>query len=165
MGKELVTDSFTRSQSDDTDKTEGNPNGVALRPYTDLFNKEFPFYLSIGMSRQEYWEEDSLLVVAYREAERLRKERVNSEAHLQAFYIYEVIADFVPVLVSFPKKGARPKEFRNTPLDLNLRPKVTEEKPTEEQKEKASMEHIKAKMFAFTERRRKAKESKYNAGN
>ena len=162
MGKGLVTDAFTQNEEV---KTEGDPDtGVALRPYTELFKREFPYYLSIGMTKEEYWEDDSELVVAYREAERLRKERVNSEAHLQAFYIYEVISDFVPVLVSFPKKGAKPTAFRSEPIDLQLRPKV-EEKKTEIDVEKEQMSHVKAKMFAFMNRRQKQKEDMYNADN
>ena len=164
MGKGLgVTDAFTRNEEV---KTEGDPDtGVTLRPYTELFKREFPYYLSIGMTTKEYWEEDSELVVAYREAERLRKERANSEAHLQAFYIYEVIADFVPVLVSFPKKGAKPTAFRSEPIDLELRPKAEEKPKTPEDVQKENMAHIKAKMFAFMGRREKQKEDKYNADN
>ena len=114
------------------------------------------------MSSSEYWEGSSSLTVAYRKAEDMRKERINAEAHLQAFYIYEVIADFVPVLVSFPKKGAKPASFRDKPIDLGLETFKEEQKPKRDT-EKDHMNDVKAKMFAFAERRRRAKEEKYNA--
>lgn len=163
MGEELVKGLFTRSEN--TEQGESGDDSKEDYPpffFKKLFEREFPYYLSIGMSASEYWDGSSSLTVAYRKAENLRKERVNAEAHLQAFYIYEVIADFVPVLVSFPKKGAKPGAFRDKPIDLGLETFVEEKKP-ERDKEKDHMSDIKAKMFAFAERRRKAKEEKYNA--
>lgn len=159
----MVNSSFTRSEDTEQGDT-GDDSAKGYPPFffKKLFDKEFPYYLSIGMTTQEFWEGDSSLVKAYRQAEVLRKERINAEAHLQAFYIYEVIADFVPVLVSFPKKGAKPKAFRDQPIDLKL-PTFTEEEKPKRNTEKDQMNVVKAKMFAFAERRRKAKEEKYNA--
>ena len=162
MGKELVNvgDHFTQNEKSSTEAGDDSKGDVPR--FSELFYRELPYYLSIGMSADEFWYGDTRLAPAYREADTLRQERFNAEAHLQAFYIYEVIADFVPVLVSFPKKGSKPAPFRTSPIDLELKHEFTKDHAkTEEEIEKEKMKHIEGKMFAFMERRRRAKEEEY----
>ena len=79
--------------------------------FTEIFEKQFPYYLSIGMSERQYWDGDCSLTRSYREAERLRKQRVNEEMWLQGMYIYDAIGSLSPILRAFSKKGTKPEPY------------------------------------------------------
>lgn len=75
---------------------------------SERFEKEFPRYLSIGMTKEEYWDQDCLLVKPFREAQRLRDEREDAMAWLQGRYIYDALRQVSPLFHDFTK--GRPKE-------------------------------------------------------
>ena len=51
--------------------------------YGEVFNTHFPYYLSIGMTEEQYWDGDNLLPRVFRKAEELRRDRQNSYLWLQ----------------------------------------------------------------------------------
>lgn len=79
--------------------------------YTDFFNKQFPYYLAIGMTCNQYWDEDVCLAEYYRKAEEIRKEQMNQKLWLQGMYIYDAISRLSPILRAFGKKGAKPQPY------------------------------------------------------
>lgn len=87
--------------------------------YEDAFRKRFPYYLSIGMTEAQYWEGDSTLVIAYREAEELRKEKQNQYLWLQGMYFYDALNRVSPVLHAFAKKGTKPQPYPEEPYPIN----------------------------------------------
>ena len=87
--------------------------------YTEKFYELFPYYLSIGMTPEQYWEGDCTLAKYYRKAEELRNEKRNQELWLQGMYIYEAICDVAPVLHAFAKKGTKPTPYSDKPYALN----------------------------------------------
>lgn len=48
--------------------------------------------MAMGMSRDEYWHGDVFAALDYIEADRLRQERFNREAHLQGSYFCDALA-------------------------------------------------------------------------
>lgn len=46
----------------------GNKGPAPRFAYTDAFNRVFPYYLSIGMTYELFWEKDATLVEHYRKA-------------------------------------------------------------------------------------------------
>jgi hypothetical protein len=80
-------------------------------PYTDIFYKQFSYYLSIGMTEEQYWDKDCLLVKYYREAEELRNEKLNQHAWLQGMYIYDALNRVAPILHAFAKKGTKTQPY------------------------------------------------------
>lgn len=100
--------------SDLLSSTEGS-GGISatasLLTYTEKFNELFPHYLSIGMTEEQYWDKDCMLVVAYRKAEELRTDRKNQEMWLQGAYIYDAICRVSPILHAFAKKGTKPVPY------------------------------------------------------
>jgi hypothetical protein len=80
-------------------------------PYTDIFYKQFSYYLSIGMTEEQYWDKDCLLVKYYREAEELRNEKLNQHAWLQGMYIYDALNRVAPILHAFAKKGTKAQPY------------------------------------------------------
>ncbi len=101
----------------------------------------FPYYLSIGMTYEQYWEGDCTLVKYYRQAEELRNEKRNQELWLQGMYIYEALCDVSPILHAFAKKGAKPNSYSTKPYA------ITEKQIRQEREEKERKVAEKGKRF------------------
>ena len=101
--------------------TEDNEHQKACYPlstYTEQFYEVFPYYLSIGMTYEQFWDGDPMLCKYYREAEEMRNEKKNQELWLQGMYIYEALCDISPVLHVFAKKGTKPQPYSDTPYAI-----------------------------------------------
>lgn len=107
--------------------------------HTDSFYRAFPYYLAIGMTYTQFWDEDCELVKYYREAAKIRQKLDNQQAWLQGAYVYEAISDIAPVLHAFAKKGTKPIPYRNEPYDLYAEAKKKNEARADN-KAKAYME-------------------------
>ena len=86
--------------------------------YTERFYEQFPYYLAIGMSPEQYWDGDPELARYYRKADEIKLERKNQELWLQGMYIYEAICDASPILHSFAKKGTKPHPYADKPYPI-----------------------------------------------
>ena len=146
MGSELVNNSFPENSSTKIEK-ETAPS------YTETFYKVFPYYLSIGMTYEQFWNDDCLLVKYYREADKLRLERKNTELWLQGRYFYEALCDVSPILHAFAKKGTKVKPYISEPFPIT-KEDAERQKQREERKR---MEKMKAKMKEITKRQKKKK--------
>ena len=100
---------------------EAQNGSCPLFTYEDVFNKHFPFYLSIGMTYEDYWERDSCLVKAFREAYEMDKERTNEQMWLQGLYIYDAILRVAPILQAFAKGGTKPTPYVEKPYDISAK--------------------------------------------
>lgn len=111
--------------------------------YTEQFYEHFPFYLAIGMTYDQYWNDDCQLVKYYRKAHKLKNEQKNQELWLQGMYIYEALCNVSPVLHAFAKRGTRPLPYPEKPYPLtkegNKQEKEIQEK-VNRQKAKAVFE-------------------------
>lgn len=52
--------------------------------------------MSIGMTYEQYWYGDPLMVKAFLKADKLMQERKNAEAWLQGMYIYDAVSRLFP---------------------------------------------------------------------
>ena len=145
MDGERVTDS--PSSSDDSSDVSGDGRKRPPINYTQIFNEQFPYYLSIGMSYDEFWRDDVCLAKAYREADKLKMDRMNQKLWLQGLYFYEAICDASPIFNPYAKRNTKPRPYPSEPYPLH--PPSVKEQKTEEQKE---MEKLRAKMDAFASR-------------
>lgn len=110
---------------------EGSDNSPPL--YGEIFEQEFPKYLAMGMTYDQYWHGESSLPKYYREADKIRLEKRNQELWLQGMYIYEAIARLTPIPVGFAKKGSKPKPYVPEPYSLTEEvKKAKEEKKTKD---------------------------------
>lgn len=113
-----------------------------IKRATEIFLEQFPYYLSIGMTSNEYWNGEPSLVKYYREAQRLRSENQNYRAWLQGMYIYEALCDVSPILNAFAKSGTKPLPYPKKPYGYD------ETKQTEDEKRKAEEnERLKAQVW------------------
>lgn len=116
--------------------------------YTKTFYNVFPYYLSIGMTSEQYWDGDPTLPKYYREADELRRKRRNEDMWLQGMYIYEALCDVSPVLNAFAKKGTKPSPYPSYPYSVTAKDRAEEKKLKEKragEKAKRYMESIMAK--------------------
>jgi len=113
--------------------------------YTEQFYKCFPFYLSIGMTYDQYWNDDCLLVKYYREAFDIRKKRENESLWLQGAYIYDALCAVSPVLHAFAKTGTKPLPYLDRPYPLTKK----ESEDIEAAKRKADRQRARAMFEAW----------------
>lgn len=109
--------------------------------YTTKFYEVFPFYLSIGMTYEQFWEGDPSLAKYYRKAYELQRKRRNEDLWLQGMYIYEALCDVSPLLQAFAKKGTKAHPYASRPYS------ITDDDRKEEQKQKKQQEREKAKQY------------------
>lgn len=110
-----------------------SPKGGEQSPpvnYTEVFYKELPYYLAIGMPLSEYWNGDCTLTKVYHEAHKIKQEEKNQELWLQGLYIYEALLCSSPVFHDFVKKP-KPLPYPEKPYELR---KKEEPKEVKEQK-------------------------------
>lgn len=119
--------------------------------YSEQFNEMFPYYLSIGMTEEQYWDKDPTLTIAYRKAQELRNKQKNYELWLQGLYVYEAICDVSPILHAFAKKGTKPHQYTMQPYPLTEKDK----EQVEIDKEKRIAEKGKMLMESFMKRTNK----------
>ena len=115
-----------------------------------MFEEAFPYYLALGMTYEQFWEQDSDLVKYYRKAQEIRFEEQNRLAWLQGMYVYEAIADIAPILHAFAKKGTKARKYSEKPYEFK-KPEPKSEKAkfsAADREAKQKMDKIRTKMLA-----------------
>lgn len=131
MGSELVTDSL----SEPSDTTT----------HTEVFDKLFPYYISIGMSEEQYWDRDCELVKFYKKAHQIKLQQINHQLWWQGLYIYEALCNVSPLLQVMGKGPRRPLPYPKEP-----HPITQEEVAERRQREMAEkFANMKARMEAW----------------
>ena len=120
--------------------------------YTTVFYDQFPYYLSIGMTPEQYWDGDSMLAKYYRKADEIRRKRRNEELWLQGMYIYEALCDVSPVLHAFAKRGSKPVPYPDHPYALTVNDLKEEKKLKERQERDKARRYMEAKMAEINKR-------------
>ena len=123
-------------------------NGVSQKiSYTEIIQKNFPYYLALGMTYDEYFKDDPILTKYYREAFEIKRDIKNQELWLQGLYFYEALLDVSPLLQAFAKKGTKAHKYRDEPYIISE--KKAREKEIEI--EKAKQDELKEKLFKFAD--------------
>lgn len=113
--------------------------------YSDKFNELFPYYLSIGMTEEQYWDKDCTLVVAFRKSDEIKMNRRNQEMWLQGAYFYDALYRISPVLHAFAKKGTKPVPYLSEAYAITER----QAEARKEEKEKSVYDKGKKLMEGF----------------
>ena len=100
----------------------------------ETFDEIFPQYLAMGMTYEQFWEQDSSLVIPFRKAYKIRQEQENQQAWLQGLYIYAALGSVIGQ--AFSKRGTRIDPYPEKPFDF------------EEARRKKKAENNQAKMNA-----------------
>lgn len=108
--------------------------------------------MSIGMSYDEFWNQDVKLVSVYRKAMELRDSRRNYELWMQGLYFYEALCDASPLFRFTMKKGSiKPEPYLKEPYPIT----TLEARAREEREAKVKEERLKAEFALFAEQMRK----------
>ena len=126
--------------------------GLTYKSYAEIFEQLCPYYMSIGMSYDDFWNGDVSMVKAYRKAYELQEKRRNQELWLQGMYFYEALCDASPLFRFSMKKGIiKPEPYLKEPYPIT----AAEVRAREEREAKQREERIKAGFAAFAEQLRK----------
>lgn len=134
----------------------GERKPAPTKTYTEIFYENFPFYLSIGMTADEYWNQDSCLTRYYAAAYELKRKRANEEAWMHGLYIYEALCAVSPVLHAFAKRGTKPAAYPDKPYPMTAKARETQE----EIDRKARYDAKRAAFFAMAAAAKKKKSQK-----
>ena len=142
MGGELVTVS-----PDDPNK----PNDKT-KTYGEVFEELCPWYLSIGMSYDEYWNGPSEIARFYRQAYRLQEKRTDYNAWIQGRYIYEAIGALSPILrTNLSKHEAKAGDYVEKPYLVLMEERKKDEAEKMTRAEKNHQLRMMAYMDVFTD--------------
>lgn len=104
----------------------------------------------MGMTWEQFWEQDSSLVKDYREAHRIHLEEVNYTAWLHGLYIYEALCNASPLFRSFSKSGTRAGPYPEKPHEFQEKEHLTEEQQNE-RKMQAGMAYMERMTAQFNQ--------------
>lgn len=97
-----------------------------------VFERQCPYYLSIGMTYAQYWDDDAELTRVYREAEDLRTAKVNHQLWLQGLYFYQALG--TALSNAFASKGSTPSKYIEKPLAVTRAERKAEREEKEREK-------------------------------
>lgn len=135
MDGELVNSSPSDHENVD-DGGDELRKATPLESHEAAFWHQFPYYIALGMSEKQYWEGDCQLTKAFREADKIRRDRMNQQAWLQGMYFYDALSRISPLLHAFGKKGAKAEPYVKEPYPMD--PKQVEETRVKQEKQAAS---------------------------
>lgn len=144
MGSELVSTQFPSSEKEGSNGQQ-QVSTTAPLSYTDTFNQCLPFYLSIGMTYEQFWYGDCTLVKPYRQAFEMKQDRENQRLWLQGRYFYDAICAASP-LFRFSMKGGKIEAMPYTEEPYPRNAKQARE--LQERKDKEAMEKMRVDMEA-----------------
>ena len=107
--------------------TTAEPETENNHPRTneELYLTVFPYYLSLGCSYKEFWEENAYIAAAYRDAEQYRREQINHDLWLQGLYFSSAINSAL-AMAFWNKKGRKPDGYLQYPIAFTEREKDAE---------------------------------------
>lgn len=113
------------------------------------FEELCPFFISIGMTYEQFWYEDLTIAKMYLKAYRIKQEREieMDQWHMwkQGMYIYEALCDVSPVLHAFSKSGTKPLPYPEVPYGMDrYKEQIEKKEPT---KQEVENERLKAQIF------------------
>ena len=144
MGNELVSDSLAPQG--------GEGKNSATHSYYKTFLEHLPYYLSIGMTPEQFWDGDPLLAKYYRKADELKRQRKNQELWLQGMYIYEALCDVAPIFNAFAKRGTKATPYSDHPYSITTKEREDEKKLQEKRDRDKARRYMEAQMVKLNKR-------------
>lgn len=113
------------------------------------FNRVCPYFISIGMTYEQFWYGNPLMVKTYQKAFELKEKRESYKERWsiweQGLYTYEAICDVSPVLRAF-SKATKPLRYPSKPYNIDkFELDIDDENKKKEEKQK--VERMKTQIF------------------
>ena len=106
---------------------------------TNEFNKCCPFYISLGMTYEQFWYGDPTMTKDYAESYKIKEkreaERIKWTTWEQGLYVYEAICAASPILRAF-SKATKPLPYPQKPYGVD---EIKNKKVDKEQKQKVQL--------------------------
>ena len=96
------------------------------KTYTDVFNEVCPYYLSIGMTYEQFWYGNPDMVIFYKDAHIMRNKSRNQELWLQGRYFIDAIGACLDKKYKYPEQ----------PYDIYPKTRAELEEEAEKQRHK-----------------------------
>ena len=91
--------------------------------------------MAIGMTYEQYWYGDPLMVRDYYKADKLRRERIDEQAWLSGLYIVKALDAVVGNM--FRESGQSPAEYPSDPLTVLIKKEKEAEKSEKDKEQEA----------------------------
>lgn len=102
---------------------------------SEIFERLCPYYMTYGMSYEDYWYGDPWRMKAYKDAYDLRNRQQNTMMWLNGIYYNHAVS--VALANAFRKKGSPPVKYLEKPLDVF--PKTELEEAAEQEKKQKEL--------------------------
>ena len=112
-----------------------------------IFADCFPAYLVMGMTYDEFYNQDHELVKAYRKAYKDKRRQANEDMWRQGLYTYIAISKVAPLLVPFAKRP-KAEPYISKPLPMF----EEDEQDAESAVEDKGLAYMKAKMIEINKK-------------
>lgn len=110
-----------------------------------MLERDCPYFMSIGMTYEQYWHGEPRMARAYYQAEKIRMEQRDADAWLIGAYVANAIDSIVGN--HFRQKGATPAKYPDMPeLTKKRLERVEREKKTPEEQDEQDAMFAKAYM-------------------
>lgn len=103
----------------------------SLTSYSKIFEKNFPYFLSIGMSYEEYWHGEPFLTKSYLISAQYREQNKNRDFWLQGLYVFRALCSASPLFHDLYNSKNKQEPYPSKPFDFFVKKKV----PTKEDEE------------------------------
>lgn len=124
--------------------------------YADIFEKICAYYMSIGVTYEEFWYGDFAICKYAREAEKLKRKRENQAMWWNAMYLFRTMLDVAPAFRDFGDgKTTKIKFSIEQPFPMDNQEAEAHAKAKREREQ----EEFLAKMMAYTQEHNKALKS------
>ena len=144
-------------ESDLVTGSEEKKERTPILSYSEKFEELCGYYLSLGMTYEEYWEGDPEMTKHYREKHRCEMDQRNTELWLQGVYIYEALMDVAPLINIFDKhRKAIP--YRTEPYPLTKRAEERRKEKEEQRKMQNGLDAMTALMTNINAKFKKKQE-------
>jgi len=126
----------------------------------------YPYYLAMGMSAAEFWDQDAALVRAYRKASEIDRERRNFEMWMSGRYYYDALCAASPLFrTSFSRATIKPEPYMEKPYPIS----EAQARREKEAEERAAFNRLLADMERTSretmKKRREAREEEASTDN
>lgn len=123
-------------------------SNVVNKTYTEIFDEVCPYYMSIGVTYEEFWYGDFAICKYARKAEKLRRKKANQEMWWNALYMFRTMLDVAPAFRDFGD-GKKTKISFSTEQPFPMDSKESEE--IEKAKQERQHEEFLAKMMSYAQ--------------
>ncbi len=124
----LVSPDNPKSEESEADRTD-SPSASFF--YRNVFEQECGYYLSLGMSYDDYWNGDCTMVKFYRDKAKHELEEKNRMLWLQGMYLYDTLLRLSPALKPFVK-NPNPEPYMEEPYPIGIKTDKEKKKAKEE---------------------------------